>query len=261
MKHFFPFSCLALCLLSTACNHVYYAPNTPNAPLLREKGESRITALYTAGADSEYGGGEVQLAHAIGNKTGLIASGFFGGHEEIVNTNQAGSDIEYGKGRYLEVGVGRFTELKKGSNWRAEMYAGLGSGNVNSRFSFGDFARTGFTKVFLQPAIAYRISRFEMAFVPRLNYVSWRVEDASITNSANADHLSEINAIRNNNSFFGFEPSLLVRGGNRQLKVQAALTLLNYNLGNNPSGEDLAENLNLSIGLSFNLFSKKSSNN
>jgi hypothetical protein len=50
-----------ICLLMitaamSSCVHVYYAPNTPNAPLLSEKGETRINALYSAGGYTNYTG-------------------------------------------------------------------------------------------------------------------------------------------------------------------------------------------------------------
>jgi hypothetical protein len=60
MKLFIVMIATFFCLSS--CHHVYYAPNTPNAPLLSKKGESRINAFYAAGADSKFGGVELQFA-------------------------------------------------------------------------------------------------------------------------------------------------------------------------------------------------------
>ena len=77
---------LSIAAITASCHHVYYAPNTPNRPMLTEKGETRINANYVSGADSEFEGGEVQIAHAVKENLGLMANFFTASKSETVDS-------------------------------------------------------------------------------------------------------------------------------------------------------------------------------
>ena len=56
MKTYLLVAIIGLIILqNTACIHYYYAPNSNNVPLFKEKGEARVQAQYT----------QLQLMHQI----------------------------------------------------------------------------------------------------------------------------------------------------------------------------------------------------
>ena len=80
---------VVLCLL-TSCQHIYYAPNTSNAPLFSEKGETRVNGLYSTGGDSEYDGAEFQFAHAVSKNAAVIANAFTASKQKWSMNTQVG---------------------------------------------------------------------------------------------------------------------------------------------------------------------------
>src|SRR5690349_20551879 len=116
-------------LSATSCVHYYYAPNSNNVPLFKEKNEMRIQAQYsTVGPVSDYtdaiGGFEIQSAYAVGNHTAVQ-----------LNFLHANYDDEYGSGdgNYIEAAAGYFRPSVD-KHWIFETYAGLGIGSVNSTY-------------------------------------------------------------------------------------------------------------------------------
>ncbi|HEY0356365.1 MAG TPA: hypothetical protein VGC29_09185, partial [Flavisolibacter sp.] len=133
----------------TSCYHVYYAPNTANAPLLSKTGETRINGLYSQGADTEYDGAELQLAHAINKNVGLMVNGFTASKSEEGDI----SVIEKGSGSYIEFAGGLYKAFDPKAKWIGEIYGGAGFGSVKNDYGLNDHSRVGITKIFVQPAI------------------------------------------------------------------------------------------------------------
>lgn len=246
-----------LTITLTSCYHVYYAPNTANAPLLSEKGETRINALYANGADTEFDGGELQLAHAVSKNFGVMTNIFFAGKSETVtNYSTNGSHIEKGNGSYAEFAGGYFKSFDKSKRWIGELYGGFGFGGVNNDYGFNDHSKVAISKMFIQPAFGYKSPYFEFAFVPKLSFINWKVKQKIISpqnNSAN----DELRVIEGKKNFVAFEPALLLRGGGKNFKLQLGLSFSNFKSTDVLYSVELVETLNGSIGISINLKSVK----
>ena len=237
-----------------SCQHIYYAPNSANAPQLSEKGETRVNALYCSGGDSEFGGGELQVAYAITKNVGVMLNGFAAGEsEEITSYNTNGSHMESGKGSYIEGAAGYFMALDAKRKWIADIYGGMGLGSVKNDYGFGDNSKVGNTKFFVQPSIGYKSTHFEFAFVPKLSLVNWRVKESKISHSENDGVKNEIKAIESDPSFVAFEPALLLRAGGQNFKVQAGVSFSNYSTTSFLLQTGLTESMNGHLGISINI--------
>jgi hypothetical protein len=252
MKQLFIISLLAL--IFTSCQHIYYAPNTPNAPLFDHKGETRINGLYSKGGDTEFEGAELQLAHAFSKNFALMANAFTASRSESVSDYNGGnSQIESGRGSYVEFGGGIFYPLDVRNKWIAELYAGPGFGSVINEYSWKEQSRVGITKLFIQPSIGYKAKNFEIGFIPRVSYINWKVKQENVSPLNNQDNIDELNIIRSDPGFIAFEPSLLLRGGGRGLKAQFSVSFSNFRTSAMFLDNELAETLNASLGISLNL--------
>ncbi|MGZ8545153.1 MAG: hypothetical protein ACXWV0_07640 [Flavisolibacter sp.] len=251
---------LSLMLLAasiTSCQHIYYAPNTANAPLLSEKSETKIHALYAGGMDSEYNGGELQFAHAISKNVGVLVNGFSAAKTETISDFYNGNTHkEDGRGSYGEFAVGLFKPFDENKKWIGELYAGTGLGTIKSTYGWNDRSEVGFTKYFLQPSIGFKGRYFEFAIVPKVSLVNWKVKQASIAHADNQDHRDIMELIRSDKSFVAFEPAFIIRAGSDAIKVQVGLSFSNYKVSNFAS-QDLAESTNACIGLSIDIKPKK----
>jgi hypothetical protein len=241
-----------LCAISfslASCYHVYYAPNTVNAPMLSEKNELRVNALVSNGAESDYYGGELQLAYAVQKHLGIMVNGLAGGKEE--NT---GSYNEKGNGSYGEIGAGYFGKIDPKGKWIAEIYGGFGLGSVTNDYGLSDHSKVAVKKLFVQPAIGFRSKFFEAAFVPRIAFVNWKVKEEFIFSPEHDYDLQDLQRIRNNPHFLNFEPGILLRAGGEYFKVQAGLSFSNLHA---TAYSDLYESANGSIGISINVHPRK----
>lgn len=245
MKHIL-FSALIISCFSS-CYHVYYAPNSANAPLLSEKGETRINLLYSGGGDSEFNGGEIQAAHAVGKNFGVMLNGFSAG-----KTENTGSYTEEGKGSYAELAGGYFKALDARQKWIGEVYGGFGMGTVKNDYGYNDFSKVNCSKLFIQPAIGYKGNYFEFAIVPKISLVNWRVKEDKIISTENQSYKTDLAAIRSNSSFLTFEPALLVRGGGKDFKIQAGLSF-STNTTTSYYSSGLSESLTGHLGVSINI--------
>jgi hypothetical protein len=237
---------------TSSCYHIYYAPNTANTPLFTEKGQTRINGIYCGGGDSEFNGGELQLAHSAGKNFGLMANFMAAGKKENLSENNGSTEVEKGNGSYLELGAGYFKSFDKQKKWVGEIYGGAGSGTVKNEYGYNDLSKVNIFKLFFQPAVGYKTTYFEIAFAPKISHVNWRVKESIFTSQQNESDKSNIEAIRNKKSFLAFEPALIIRAGGKDFKVHAGLSFSDFK----PSSireDGLTETLNGSIGISLNL--------
>lgn len=247
-----------------SCFHVYYAPNTAHAPLLSEKGETRINALYSTGGNSEFNGGELQLAHALSKNIGVMVNAMTASKSEQIDewgfdpnwSATSNYHTEKGSGSYIEIGAGYFKAFDEKKKWIGEVYSGIGTGTANNDYGFGDNSRVNSFKFFIQPSIGYKSKYFEAMLVPKLSFISWDVKEKNIRNAANNYIASDLRIIQGKKSFVSVEPALLFRAGGKNLKMQCGLSFSNFN-SSSFYNEDLIETLNASIGASINLFASK----
>lgn len=237
-------------ITSTSCYHVYYAPNTANSPLFSEKGEVKINGLYSGGADSDFEGGEIQVASAVTNHVGVMVNAMFAGRTEPVEDwNGNGSHSESGKGSYVELAGGLFTAFDPKKKCIGEIYAGIGSGTVNSNYGNSWNSKVNSTKLFLQPAVGYKTRYFEASFVPKVSFLHWKVKSENISD---VSETSDMTMIKQNPNLVNFEPALLIRAGSEHVKLQGSLSFSSSHDEVYP-----IETLNASVGVSINIKPKK----
>lgn len=251
MKHYTNFL-LMITIAIVSCTHVYYSPNAANAPLLSEKGETRINALYSSGNISEFDGGELQYAQAINKNFGLMINGMAAGKSDNW-TDYSGSSTSYhtekGNGSYIEFAGGYFKNFDQKKKCIGEVYAGFGSGSVKNDYGDGN-SKVNIFKYFIQPDIGYKSKYFEAAFVPKVSVINWKVKESNVTNS---DIKADLNYIASRKSFVAFEPAILLRAGAKNVKFQFEMSFSNFNAASAFYSYDLIETLNSSIGISINL--------
>jgi hypothetical protein len=231
-------------LLCSSCYHVYYSPNTPNTPLLSQRGEVKLIGAVGTGVNSEYTSGELQLAYAATNNFGLMLNGFMAAQSE--ETDDA---FEKGKGSYAELAPGFFMPISPNAKWRAEVYAGVGTGTVTNDYGGFSNSKVGITKTFLQPALGFKLKHFEVAFTPKISFVSWKVKEDNVNEARDIYDKADIENIKSNPRFTAFEPSLIIRAGGRNVKGQLGITVSNLNKFYFESVENGLVSLGVSIGL------------
>ena len=244
----------AAATLLASCTHIYYAPNTANTPLLSEKGETRINGVYCKGYDTEFTGGELQVAHAFGPNWGIMINGM-----SVSRDENTGDYMESGKGGYAEAAAGIFKPISSDKKWMVELYGGGGKGSVKNDYGLGRHSTVGITKLFVQPAMGFKTKYFEAAFAPKLSYVSWNVKDKTGVHddpsSGQSMATADLSAIEKSPHFMAFEPALIVRAGGEGFKIQGALSFSSNSKNN--QNTFLAESLNGSLGVSINFRSAK----
>jgi hypothetical protein len=230
---------LLLPLLLTSCTHYYYAPNTANIPMLREKGEGRINVNFYA--TDEATGGEFQGALATGKQTAIMfnivtasaSGGLFN------STAYLGRQEPSGAGTYAELGYGFFAPDPK-SKWVFETYAGIGIGGITNRYSENEKSKVRLIKMFVQPSLGWRSKNFEIAFSSRFAFANLKVKE-------NTGHLNQdVEYIRGHSSAFLAEPAVLIRFGLKHIKIA-----VNYSHSANLSNNWQQETTAIGVGLSF----------
>lgn len=230
---------LLVAVLFSSCSHYYYAPNTANIPMLREKGDVRLNFNFYGTDEAE--GGELQAAVATGKRTGLMFNllsasshgGLFQSEAYMSTTPPSGS------GTYVELGYGFFAPIPK-SKWVFETYAGVGTGKVSNWYSENEKSKLGFTKIFVQPSLGWRTKYFELGISNRFAFASMRVKES--TNHVNQD----VQYIKDHKSAILLEPSFLIRFGLKHVKISA-----NYTHSGNMSHNWQQETTGISVGLSI----------
>jgi len=156
-------------LILASCNtprHIY-SPVAQNVPVLTQKGDSKIGAVYSTNAvgqetkdgveiDNRSRGYDLQGAVAITNNFAIQAS-----HAYRWEKTEGGPDstnLKY-KRNLTEIGLGYYMPINDKKNTFFQVFAGAGLG----RFSFTDVDKTGsyyhqanITKIYLQPAILFK---------------------------------------------------------------------------------------------------------
>jgi hypothetical protein len=245
MKHIIPIA-ISACVLCASCDHVYYSPNTANTPLLTKKNEARINGAVSLSKVSEFGAGEIQLAYAFTNYFGLMVNGITGYKSENTDDYE-----EKGDGQYIEMAPGFFIPISNNKNWIAEIYGGMGKGRVYNDYGLGDHSKVSISKVFVQPAIGYKIKNFEIALSPKISFINWIVKEDQIFSSVS--DLKMVDRIKANPKFTAFEPGVILRCGGEKIKVQVVYSWSKLN----SQLVDLTETEIISIGFSFNIRNRK----
>lgn len=223
MKTNFLFLIISGCIMLSAssCVHYYYAPNSNNVPLFKEKNEARIQAQYsTVGIDLEdmIDGFELQTAYAVGNHTAV----------QLNFSSVAHSEQNYGSGNgnYIEAAAGYFNPSEN-KHWVFETYAGLGRGSVKSIYGEqynSQTAKTYFNKFFVQPSLGFTSDYFSMAFSSKFSLVKFGVTSSSLSKEREATDYEYIESFKKGKSYFWWEPGIMFRAGSKDVQAISQIT-------------------------------------
>ena len=250
MKTNLTISTILFTLLSTSCVHYYYAPNTNNVPLFKEKGEGRLQAQFTStagqGSTETADGFEIQTAYALGNHSALQLNFF----------HASGNEEEYGSGsgNYIEAASGYFKPFAK-NHMVFETYSGLGFGNVNNIYksSYGNYitedAKTFITKFFVQPSIGFTSRYFNAAFSSKFSFVNLGLKHSTLSKENNLYDYDYVESLRKGKSYFFWEPGLMLRSGFEHVQVIMQLTETVLTNDNEPISNT---SFSLGIAIPFN---------
>jgi hypothetical protein len=232
-----------LAISNSSCVHYYYAPNTNNVPLFKEKNEGRIQASFASTATQndieDANGFELQSAYAIGNHTALQFNLF-----NASETEDEGS----GSGTYVEAACGYFKPLGVHHHWVFETYGGFGYGGVKNEFGGGVIAKTSILKFFAQPSFGFTSKYFDMAFSSKLSLASLGYISSDISKDTNPLDYDYVESLRRGKSYFLWEPGLMLRGGFKNVKLSLQLTEAVFDENKLPFSDATA-----AIGLIINL--------
>lgn len=221
-----------------SCAPIYYAPNSSNVPLLKEKGQAKLSGYYSSCEDVS--GVELQGALAVSKNIGVM-----------LNTAylNGGSD---GNGYLVEGGAGYYKLFEK--KWVFESYGGLGFGSANNNSVDGGSSSVNFTKCFVQPSLGFTTKNFEFGVASRFSGVFFNVGDyAPGTYSWESPNLEYLRAHPNS---YLWEPSAFVGFGIQDLKIRMQVTL-SENMYNKELNQ---EEINVGLGLVLNIAPKKDKN-
>jgi hypothetical protein len=181
-----PAMAASIAIILSACTHYYYAPNTSNIPLFKEKNTMKINGGYSIG--DNYNGADLQLAYSVSSKIGVMFNSFFAGKTEDVENNGS-SHTETGKGSLFEIGVGYYKPFGTEKNWTFETYAGAGAGTEKHSYARHEKARLNLVRYFIQPSIGYNSSngRLEVALGSRFCDLKLKVKQHNVTSAGGND--------------------------------------------------------------------------
>lgn len=227
---------LLIAFYALACSPKYYVPNTVNAPMIREKGETNITA---AGRGGQY---EFQVGYGVSNSIGIIANGSF-----YAPKNEDNGDG--GSCNFFELGAGYFKPIN--DKFMFDVYGLIGAGKMENHFPSTVTANpltsgkidAKILRYGIQPGFAFTSKYFNASLNPRLVFLNYNnIEGSLIYNST--DELAYLN---DNKNLILFEPALTLRGGLEKVKLQVQF---GYSL--NLSNQDFKQDKGwATVGLNF----------
>ena len=238
---------LAILLVGfSSCSHYYYAPNSSNTPLFREKNELSASGQVLTG--SSHQGFELQAAYATGKHTAVIVN--FAGASKAPNSNDL-ADRETGNGTLGEVGLGLFYPLPN-SKLIFETFGGGGLGSIKN--DYGEATSTiRFSRFFLQPDIGFRSKYFDLIASGRFSLLSLKVKEIYFPEYLTQTDIDGLVYVGEHRTSLLWEPGIAIRAGWQSVKGKLQITR-SYNL-NNP--DLLQDELAISVGINFLLNIKK----
>ena len=193
---------LLICLTIISCRtpRFVYSPAPPNNPYFRERGESKLAAYYSTGADAneltnEYNNGfDLQGAYAVSDHFALTADYFKRSEKDgIYEDNRTYFDtslVRY-KRRLTSIGAGYFTPITNDRKITMNIYGGLGFG----KYSFSDDGfdngagyhrdySSDMTKWYIQPSINFFVGNyFRTGLISKVSWVRFNDIETSYTSA------------------------------------------------------------------------------
>ena len=252
-------ACLVLCLLNSCYvtgaadpyivpesrqkENQYYAPSSPNAPLLQHQYDLMGSMHYSSG--SNYSCIEIQTACRPGKHTGIISSYSFGDVKAE----------EYFKFTRYEFGAGYITAIN--NNFHFEAYAGYGGGKTTNQHYTGR-SQIKNDYFFLQPAIsiANYTNNVQFAFISKFNGTHFSVTDASFSKDREPFSASQIALLQDQPFHIFWEPGFIFRFGGEHIMFHVG-----YSISKDLTSSELfraKDNFSAGMSLKFNALKQKS---
>ena len=208
-------ACLAFIFLFTGCISLYYAPNSQNVPMFKEKNETEASLAFqfgtlTLGCDADF-------AYSVTNHLGLMVNyNHWGAKKRSLLPN---SDIEYeisGKNDLIEVGAGYYLPFQE--KFVFEVYGGGGWGGVKNEYESRLESKLNYNRYFIQPSCGYYNKKVNLIFSLRLSGIDYnRIKyDPGIDESDKYD----LEYIIDYPFAMYLEPAFTFRVGGEKLKFQ-----------------------------------------
>lgn len=237
---------LLVCLSLSGCYPIYYAPNTQNIPVMKEKGQTNLSI----GINGTYStnGFELQGAYGLTDNIALQANA------DWVNS---ADDMEYnssGRGNIIEFGGGYYKKISK--SFVFETYGLIAFGKTQyEQTSEGTgeygYVKTHFTRFGAQPSISFSSKYFNASLSTRLSNVIYNnISGNYLFNDYENSgyYITAAEYIQANNSQWFAEPAITLQGGFENIKLQLQYTL-SYNLGDQYFYDNFQEWDMISLGL------------
>jgi hypothetical protein len=161
--------------------HYNYAPNTPNIPLVQQRGDLAFGICWGHGTGSL----ELQAAYSP-LKRMVVTANYFGARRgEVRRQQNAGTDFLMG-----ELAIGFCEPVKKGT---ASLLAGFGGGRIFSNYEMNNSAELNLQRWFVQPGYIYQSEFFEAAAAFRFSRLHY--SQGSISFSIDPNDLAYIRNI------------------------------------------------------------------
>ena len=233
---------ISIIVMVVSCNtpRYIYSPAAHNVPVLTQKGDSKIGAVYSTNAvgqekkdgvkiDNRSRGYDLQGAVAITNSFAIQANHFY--RWEKTEGGPDSLTLEY-KRNLTEIGLGYYLPINDKKNAFFQVFAGAGLG----RFSFTDndksgnyFHQANITKIYLQPAILFKSKgSFTTSVSVRFSGISYsKVKSNYAANQLNDYYLDNLTG----RAKWFFEPATVTSFGLKNVpglrfEVQGGLSFL-----------------------------------
>ena len=272
-KNIILLSIICLAIISCRTPRYVYSPSPPNNPYFREKGESKLAAYYSTGADAneltnEYNNGlDLQAAYAVSRHFAVTADYFKRSEKDAIydfdRTYFDSSVVRY-KRHLSSVGAGYFTTVTKDKNISFNIFGGLGvgkysftdNGTDNGTNYYRDY-NSDMSKWYIQPSVNFFIGNyFRTGLISKISFVHFKNIQTSYT-PAELDYLDLDWLPGKTLSFFEATWNVQVTFKNmRWFYLDGGLTVSSDPFVSNESNLE-ARNFNASIGISFDLSGTK----
>jgi len=214
---------LAILLISLqSCVPVLYSNVGHNVPLFHEKGEISLSAQYCSAINDD-GAIWGESASGIGGQFAIAA-----GQSTAISSSfySLKGDQDNG-GNYFEIAIGKF-KYDETKRLIGEIFMGTGFGSIENSLEEGDL-NIKYVKPFVQPSGGFCTKNFELAFTPRIAFVSYTSKHSTLTDPTYQSNLIDFWSERKNTLVF--EPGFTFRIGIKNIKAQFqySISTFNYN--------------------------------
>lgn len=268
-------------LFSCRTQRYIYAPSTPSIPYFQQKGDSKLSIIYSEGGNGtnnlnqqiiiptkqRNNGVDLQAAYAITNHIAIMFNNYnrnetdtYGKIGNLYDT----STINY-KRNIIELGVGYYLALNKRKTITYNIYGGVGLGKFSitengidkTLLPYNRYNTNNIIKYFIQNSFNFMSSEYvKLALGGRVLFVNYGSNNTSYTTSElEYFHLNKIE----NNTLLFFEPMLNMQLGIPQvnwIKIEGSIAFCS----SPPTSYPASRGFNASVGLTIDvpkIFSKK----